>query len=61
MKIPQCYFKIMLRLGQRKTAWLLISEAKTGKGTDIQSVASLYMLFMHRKMSFSRECLSKRD
>ena len=37
-----------------------LSEAKTYKGTDIKSVAFLYM-FMHRKMSFSREGLSKRD
>ena len=25
MKIPQCYFNIMLRLGQTKTVWLFIS------------------------------------
>ena len=36
------------------------SDAKTYKGTDIQVVASLYMLFMQRKTSLRRECLSKR-
>ena len=25
MKIPQCYFNMTLRLGQRKTVWLFIS------------------------------------
>ena len=25
MKIPQCYFNMMLRLGQTKTVWLFIS------------------------------------
>ena len=35
-------------------------EDKTCKGTDIQIVASLYMS-MHRKMSLSGDCLSKRD
>ena len=25
MKISQCYFNMMLRLGQRKTVWLFIS------------------------------------
>ena len=57
MKIPECYYNMTLRLGQRKTVWLIISV----KVKHAQSVASLYMLFMHRKMSFSGECLSKRD
>ena len=25
MKIPQCYYNMTLRLGQRKTVWLIIS------------------------------------
>ena len=42
MKIPQCYFNMKLRLGQRKNCLVVhFSEAKTCKGTDIQSVASL--------------------
>ena len=51
MKTPRCYSNMKLRLDMRKTVWLFnFSEAKTCKGTDIQIVASLYMLFMHRKM-----------
>ena len=45
MKTPKCYFNLKLRLDRI----VHFSEAKTCKGTDIQIVASLYLLFMHRK------------
>ena len=57
MKTPQCYSNMKLRLDRRKTVWLFISvKLKHAKGTDIQIVASLYMLFIHRKMSFNGKC-----
>ena len=62
MKTPQCDFNMKLRLDRRRNRLIVhFSEPKTCKGTDIQIVAPLYMLFVQIKMSFSLACLSKLD
>ena len=55
MKIPQCYFNITLRLGQRKTVWLFISVKLKHAKELAYKVFHLLHVVLHRKLSFSRD------